>query len=147
MTALTRWNPFEEMEAMQDRLSSLFDWTLVRHGHAPQNNEWAPLIDVIETRNEYILRADLPGVSKSDLSVTLENGQLVIKGQRPTDALAEDTQYLVNERAYGAFTRAFILPDHAEASRIEAEFKQGVLSVKVPKAEKAKARVIAIQGE
>ena len=104
-------------------------------------------VDVIETPNEYLIHADLPGVSKSDLSVTLENGHVIIKGQRPTDALAEGTSYLVNERAYGAFTRTFILPDHAEASHIEADFKQGVLTVKVPKAEKAKARSIAIQGE
>src|SRR5688572_3552302 len=136
MTALTRWNPFAEMEAMQNRLSSLFDWAPVRNGNQTPEQEWSPLVDVIETANEYVIRADLPGVSKNDLNVTLENGQLIVKGQRPTEALAEGTQYLVNERAYGAFTRTFILPDHAEASHIEAEFKQGVLTVKVPKAEK-----------
>ena len=142
MTALTRWNPFAEMEAMQNRLSSLFEWTPARNGHqAPQ--EWSPLVDVIETAHEYLIRADLPGVNKNDLNVTLENGQLVIKGARPGEALAEGTQYVVNERAYGAFT----LPDHAEASKIEAEFKNGTLTVKVPKTEKAKARAIAIRGD
>ena len=134
------------MEAMQDRLSSLFDWAPVRNGNQTPN-EWSPLADAIETANEYVIRADLPGVSKSDLNVTLENGQLVIKGTRPDEALTEGAHYLFNERAYGAFTRTFILPDHAEASKIEAEFKNGVLTVKVPKAEKAKARAITIHGD
>ena len=128
---------------MQSRLSSFFDWAPVRNGNHSAD-EWSPLIDVIETANEYLIRADLPGVSKNDLSVTLENGQLLVKGSRPTEALAEGSQYLLQERVYGAFTRAFVLPKTADASQIDAEFKYGVLTVKVPKIPAAKPRTIAI---
>ena len=149
MTALTRWNPFEEMEAVQNRLSSFLDWTPVRNGnHAPTVNEWAPLSDVIETGDEYLIRADLPGVNKNELSVTLEHGELVIKGTRPAEQqLAEGAEYLFSERPFGVFTRTFKMPSSADASRIQAEFKDGVLTVRVAKDEKAKPRAITIKAE
>jgi HSP20 family protein len=148
MTALTQWNPFQEMEALQNELSSFSQWTPVRNGHPlPTDDEWAPLVDVIETGDEYLIRADLPGVSKNDLTVTLEGGELTIKGNRPVEPLAEGARYTFNERPYGTFTRTFVMPQWADASHIQAEFKHGVLTVKVQKAEPARARAIAIQGE
>lgn len=148
MTALTHWNPFQEMETMQNQLSSLSDWPLIRNGRAtPADRQWAPPVDVIETGDEYLIRADLPGVDRNDLRVTLEAGELTIQGSRSVEPLPEGAQYTFNERPYGTFTRTFVLPDWADASRIQAEFKQGVLTVRVQKAEQAKARIIAVQGE
>lgn len=147
MTALTRWNPFVEMEEMQDRLSSFFDWAPVRNGNQTPENEWAPLIDVIENPDEYLLRADLPGVSKNDLNVTLQCGELVIKGTRAAEQLAKGAQYVYSERPSGTFTRTFELPSNADAEHIQAEFKDGVLTVHVAKSEKARPRLIAIKGE
>jgi HSP20 family protein len=148
MNAMTQWNPFQQMEALQNRLSSFSGWTPVRNGHySPPEAEWAPPIDVIETADEYLIRADLPGVSKSDLSVTLEDGELILKATRRAEPLAEGAQYVFNERAYGTFTRTFGMPSWAEASSINADFKHGVLTVKVQKTEKAKARTIAVRGE
>lgn len=147
MTALTRWNPFAEMEAMQDRLSSFLSAPVRNGGPTPTDGEWAPLVDVIETGEEYLIRADLPGVNKNDLSVKLEDGELIIEGTRSVEPLPEGAKYTFNERPYGTFTRTFVLPDWADASHIQAEFKQGVLTVKVQKAECAKSRTIAIQGD
>jgi HSP20 family protein len=148
MTALTRWNPFAEMEAVQNRLSSFLDSPLVRNGtQLPALIEWSPLIDLIETADEYLIRADLPAMSKDDVSVTVEGNTMILKGTRPFEALPEGAEYVLNERPYGTFTRTFTLPDWANASHVRAEFKHGVLTVSVQKAEQAKARTIAIQGE
>ena len=148
MTALTQWNPFAEMDVLQNRLSSFADWSPVRNGHSiPANEQWAPLIDVIETGDEYLIRADLPGVRKTDLSVTFEGGELTLMGTRQAEPLAESGKYVFNERPYGPFIRTFVLPSWADASHIQAECSHGVLTVKVRKAEKARARTIAIQGE
>jgi HSP20 family protein len=146
MTALTRWNPFEEMDAMQNRLSSFFDWDTVRNGtQRSEKSEWAPLVDVIETGDEYMIRADLPGVSKDGLSVTLENGELLIKGNRPNPSLADGAQYLISEAAYGPFARTIELPTDADAGKINAAFKDGVLTVHVAKHEAAKPRAIEVK--
>jgi HSP20 family protein len=145
MTALSRWNPFEEMEAMQNRLSSFFDMEPARNSdQSSQQIEWAPLIDVIESPEEYIIRADLPGVSKDGVSVTLENGELLIKGARPSAPLAEGAEYLLQETSCGSFTRAIGLPANADAGKIHAAFKDGVLTVNVAKHEQAKPRAIEI---
>jgi HSP20 family protein len=136
------------MEELQNRLSSFSEWSPVRNGqHTPPQQQWAPLIDVIETADEYVIRADLPGVHKKDLGVMLEDGELTIKGLREPEPLAEGAGYVFNERPYGMFTRTFVLPSWAEASGIEAEFKHGVLTVKVRKAEQARARAITIHGD
>lgn len=148
MTALTRWNPFEEMEAMQNRFSSFFDRIPVRNGHyASRTIDWAPPIDVIENRDEYLIRVDLPGVSKKDVHVTLDRGELAVSATRSAESLPEGAEYLHSERAYGTFKRTFGLPSNADASHIEAEFKDGVLTVRVAKDEKAKPRMIAVHGD
>lgn len=136
------------MEALS-RLSSFSDGLPFRNGHtAPANREWAPLIEVIETNDAYLIRADLPGVDKSDdISVRLEGGELILMGTRQAEPLAEGAQYKFTERPYGTFTRRFVLPSWADASHIHADYKHGVLTVKVEKGEQAKAREIAIQGE
>lgn len=149
MTALTRWNPFEEMEAMQNRLSSFFNWHPVRGNEyeSSAETEWSPLVDVIETADEYLIRADLPGVSKSDVSVTLENDELVVQGSRPHASDPEGARYLNTELAYGRFSRVIQLPAGADSDRIRATFKDGVLTVRLPKQEQAKPRQIKISNE
>lgn len=132
------------MDALKNRLSSFFDWTPVRNNYQSQAQTWVPLIDVITTGDEYLIRVDLPGVNKNDLSVMLEGGYLVIKCARPVEQLAKGCQYLLNERPCGTFARMMQMPSDADATRIHAEFKNGVLTVHVAKDEKAKPRAIAI---
>ena len=131
---------------MQDRLSSFFEGAPVRKGNQTPEIGWKPLIDVIETDDEYLLKADLPGVSKKELSVTLECGELVIQGTRPAGQLAKGATYLYAERPSGSFKRSFELPARADANNIQAEFKDGVLLVHVGKSPDAKPRQIAITG-
>ena len=132
---------------VQNRLSSFFDWAPVHKGSAPLENTWAPLIDVLETGDEYLVRADLPGVSRRDLTVTLDRGELVIKGTRRLERFADGTRYLMSERPSGAFTRTVELPSNANASYIRAEFKDGVLKVRVAKDVKSKPRAVTVKAE
>jgi HSP20 family protein len=134
------------MEAMQNRLSSFLDFEPVR-SNASEETEWAPLVDVIESADEYLIRAEIPGVNKSDLSVTLEDGYLFIKGKRNAEPLAEGSRYLNTETAYGPFSRTIELPSSADAAKIEASYKDGILSVRVAKDEKAKPRQITVTSE
>jgi HSP20 family protein len=149
MTALSRWNPFEEMDAMQNRLSSLFDLAPVRgsDSSSAEEAEWSPLVDVVETADDFQITAELPGVNKEDLNVTLEDGYLQISGKRPAASLSDKARYIYAERAYGPLSRAIEVPDSADASHIEASFKDGLLTVRVPKSEKAKPREIAVTSE
>jgi len=145
MTALTRWNPFEQMEAMQDRLFSTFDLSPDRSGtESSTEMEWAPLCDVIETANGFIIRADMPGVNKQDLSVTLENGDLLINAKRAAEQFPEGAEYLDSEVPYGVFSRAIALPASADPAQINASYNNGVLTVHVAKHENAKPRVITV---
>ncbi|NBR84219.1 MAG: Hsp20/alpha crystallin family protein [Verrucomicrobia bacterium] len=146
MTSVTQWNPFREMQELQNRLSSLSDWRPTRNGNHAEI-QWAPLVDVIETTDEFVIRADLPGMHKNDVSVTLEDGKLVITGKRLAEALPEGAEYVFNERPCGTFTRSFVMPGWADPSGINAEFKHGLLEVRVKKAEKVKAKLIAIKGD
>lgn len=146
MTSVTQWNPFREMQELQNRLSSLSDWSSPRNGYTA-DIQWAPLVDVLETNDEFVIRADLPGMQKNDVSVTLDDGKLVITGKRLAEALPDGAEYVFNERPCGTFTRSFVMPGWADPSGINAEFKHGLLEVRVKKAEKAKARLIAIKGD
>jgi HSP20 family protein len=141
MTALTRWDPFAEMDQLQNRLAYWFD----QPSRAESEVTWAPAIDVCETNEEYIVKADLPEVTKDNLSVTLENGVLTISGERKFTE-QEGVEYLNVERPYGKFLRSLELPDDANAEGINAEFKNGLLSLHIAKHESAKPRTIEIQG-
>ena len=148
MTALTRWDPFAEVDAMQNRLSSFFDLEPVRSSDSSANeNQWSPLVDVIENGDEFLITAELPGVSKENISVTLEDGYLHLKGKRDNSPLGDQAHYLHAERLYGPFSRAIEMPSSADATRVQASFKDGILTVHVPKDEKAKPREIAVTAE
>ena len=138
MTALTRWDPFGEMDQLQNRLAYWFE---------QPNREiqtWAPAIDVAESADEYIVKADLPEVTKDHLDVTLENGVLTITGER-TFTEQEGVEYLTSERPYGKFVRSLELPRDANPEGIKAHFKDGALTVTIAKHEQAKPKAIRIE--
>ena len=155
MTALTRWDPFtrwdpyRDLEELQNRLSTLFGRAPVRRNgdrdEAMTVTEWAPLVDITEDDNEYCIKAELPEVKKDDVKVTVENGVLTITGERAFEKEEKDKRYHRVERAYGHFARSFTLPDEAEGEKVTAEFKDGVLLVRVPKSEKAKPKNIQVK--
>ena len=148
MTALTRWNPFREMEELQNRLLSAFNLAPVRRGEGQESitvAEWAPLVDIIEDDKEYCIKAELPEVKKDEVKVTVENGALMISGERKFEKEQKGRRYHRVERAYGSFVRSFLLPDDADAGRIRAEFTNGVLHVHVAKSEAAKPKQIEVK--
>jgi len=151
MNALTRWNPFREMEDMQRRMSSLFDWSPFRRSNltAEQENitvpEWAPLVDIAEDEKEYLIKAELPEVQKDDVQVTVDNGTLTISGERKAEKEEKGRRFHRLERYYGRFERSFSIPDDAEADHVKAEFKDGVLRVHLGKSEKARPKQIEVK--
>ncbi len=149
MNALTKWDPFKEMQEMQNRFSNFFGRMPLRRGEAEEEpivaGEWAPLVDIIEDDKEYLVKAELPEVRREDVKVSVENGVLTIRGERKFEREEKNKKYHRVERGYGSFVRIFTLPDVADGDRVSAEFKDGVLKVHLPKSEKAKAKQVEIK--
>lgn len=149
MNALTRWDPFKEMEETQNRLARFFG---LSPGRLPSGNkesmtvtEWAPSVDIVEDDKEWLVKADLPEVKKEDVRVTVEDGVLTITGERKFEKEEKDKKYHRIERSYGNFLRSFALPDAADGSKVNAEFKDGVLKVHLPKSEKTKPKTVEVK--
>ena len=143
MNTLARWEPFKELEDLQNRLSNLFGRAPVRRTESKEDitlAEWAPLADITEDDKEYLIKAELPEVKKEDVKVTVENGVLTLSGERKFEKEEKNKKYHRVERAYGSF----MLPDDADAEKAKAEFKDGMLTVRVSKSEKAKPKQIEV---
>ncbi len=147
MNALSKWNPFRELDEIQNRLSSLFGRTPVRGlgEEAMTVSEWTPLVDITEDDKEYLIKAELPEVKKEDVKVTVENGTLTITGERKFEKEEKDKKYHRIERAYGSFMRSFLLPEGAAGEKVSADFKDGVLKVHLPKSAEAKPKSIDVK--
>jgi HSP20 family protein len=148
MNTLTRWEPLREMEDLQNRLSTLFGRTPVRRGNGKESitlPEWTPLADITEDDKEYVIKAELPELRKEDVKVTVENGILIMSGERKFEKEEKKKKYHRVERGYGSFVRSFALPEDADADKVKAQFKQGMLEVHLPKNEKAKSKQIEVQ--
>ena len=149
MNALTQWDPFREMQELQQRISGLFGRPQGRRSEEREDSiassEWAPLVDIIEDEKEYLVKAELPEVKREDVKVSVENGMLTIRGERKIEKEEKDKRYHRLERGYGSFVRSFMLPDIAEASKVTAEFKDGILRVHLPKSEMATTRHIEVK--
>ena len=147
MNALAKWNPFRELEEIQNRLGSLFPRTPVRGlgQEAMTVSEWTPLVDITEDEKEYLIKAELPEVNKEDVKVTVENGTLTITGERKFEKEEKGKKYHRIERAYGSFVRSFTLPESAAGDKVSADFKDGVLKVHLPKSAEAKPKSIDVK--
>jgi HSP20 family protein len=119
-------------------------WPAAVNGEAAVGAAWAPAIDVHEEKDGYIVKAELPGVKREDVSLSLEEDVLTIKGERREEKEEKREGYLRRERAYGAFQRTLQLPRPVKAEAVSAEFKDGVLKIRLPKADTAKSREIKI---
>ena len=107
--------------------------------------EWIPVVDVMETDEEFQIRAELPGVEKNDVKLSVENGVLLISGHREQEKEEKGKRYHKTERAYGSFARSFTMPDSVDEQKVAAEFKNGMLTVRLPKSEKARPKSIEVQ--
>jgi len=149
MNSLVHWDPLKELGEMENRLSTWFGHVPVRKQVGTEESlklvEWAPLVDIAEDDKEYLIKAELPEVKKEELKVTLKDGVLTLRGERKLEKEEKGKKYHRVERAYGSFLRSFSLPDDADASKVNAEFKDGVLKVHLPKGEKAKTKDIDVK--
>ena len=142
------WRPFEfdRMRREMDRLwdSFLEGKRVRRYGEA---GEWLASIDVSETENDLIIRAELPGIDPKDIDISLNNGYLTIKGEKKQEKEEKDENYHLVERSYGSFSRSVQLPGEVQSEKIKASFKNGVLIVKIPKSKESKKKEIRIEVE
>lgn len=151
MTALTRWNPWKEMDELQRRFASVFNLAPFRRSSltAEEENmtvpEWAPAVDIIEDDKEYLIKVELPEVEKNDVKVTVESGTLSISGERRAEKEEKNRRFHRVERSYGRFERSFAIPDDAESDKVKAEFKDGVLRVHLAKSESARPKQIEVK--
>ena len=151
MKTLTTWNPFREMEQFQNRFSTFFGGFPTFPIRFPTNGDtfklpdWSPLMDIIEDDHEYLFKADLPEMRKEDVNVRFENGILYISGERKTEKEATKRKFHRLERFFGTFERTFTLPEDADATKIMAEFHDGVLRVHLPKRSMPKPKAIEVK--
>lgn len=141
---LSVWDPFREMEELLDRYGRSARKSLAKSDDKTfEVGDWMPVVDIDETEDAFIVKAELPGVEKDDVSVNVDNGVLTIKGEKKIET--EDKKCHRVERAYGSFIRSFTLPQEINAEKIEAEYKNGVLNLTIPKSEEAKPKQIEVK--
>jgi HSP20 family protein len=147
MSTLMRWDPFRELEEVSDRLNRMFARPSTRtNGNETMTvADWTPTVDISETDGEYQIKAEIPDVKKEDVKVTVEDGVLTIQGERKQEKEEKGKRYHRIERSYGSFVRSFSLPDVIDEEKVKAEFKDGVISLHLPKSEKAKPKAIEVK--
>jgi HSP20 family protein len=146
--ALIRWEPVGELNTIQNEMNRLFNTFFDQPGQTGRDTStqrrWIPAMDLIETGEDYVLRADLPGLSDGDVNVQLEDNVLTISGERKTEHDQQQEGYYRLERAFGSFSRSLTLPDGVDPAGIEAHFDRGVLEIRIPKPEQRKPRTVQI---
>jgi HSP20 family protein len=148
MSQLTMWNPFRELDEVQNRLGGFFGGRFPRFGDGNGGlklADWSPQVDITEDDKEYLIKADLPEMKKDEIKVNVENGVLTVSGERKTEKEEKNKKFHRIERSYGTFMRSFALPEDADGTKVAAEFKEGVLGVHLPKNPVAKPKSIAVK--
>jgi len=146
--AIVRWQPFGTMRAAEREFDRLFRDPFTTFGGEreaePSTRPWAPAVDIYETENSIVLKAELPGIDPKDVEVRVEDNTLYLKGERKFEKETKDENYHRVERSYGSFARSFSLPNSIDADKVVAEYKDGVLNLTLPKREEAKPKTIRI---
>jgi len=146
--ALIRWEPVAELNAIQNEMNRLFNTFVDPSAPTGRGNgttrRWLPPMDLVETADHYILRADLPGLSDGDVNVQLEDNLLTISGERKAEREDQQEGYYRLERAFGSFSRSLTLPDGVDPDGVQAHFDRGVLEIRVPKPEQKKPKTVQI---
>jgi HSP20 family protein len=146
--AIVRWEPFRELSSLQTEMNRLFNAAFGEvpngGGGAGSARRWMPAMDLLETDEDFVLRADLPGMSESDVNVELEDNVLTLSGERKSEHEEKGEGFYRVERASGAFSRSLTLPKGVDAEAVTAGFDRGVLEVRIPKPEQRKPRKITI---
>jgi HSP20 family protein len=143
---ITRVDPFREFATLQDRMNRLFGNVYLRDEDVTNRSEWIPPVDIFETENhDLVVKAELPDMTREDIEVTVENNTLTLRGTKKFPGEVKEDQFRRIERSYGTFSRSFTLPNTVDASKVSADYKNGVLTVKLPFREEAKPRTINVE--
>jgi HSP20 family protein len=142
---LTRWVPFREMMNIQNSMDRMFDRDFSITATPWKSFNWSVALDVVESEDEYVVKASLPGINPNDLDITFSDNRLTIKGEVEEDQELDEARYHLRERRYGKFVRSIQLPKGIDSDKIVANYGSGVLRLRLPKAEETKPKKIAIK--
>jgi HSP20 family protein len=146
--ALVRWEPVRELTSLQNEMNRLFNTFFDTPAAGNGGNglrRWVPAMDLVETDEHFVLKADLPGLDESDVNIEVDDNVLTVSGERRAEHEDKREGYVRVERAYGSFRRSLTLPDGVNPEAVSANFENGVLEVRIPKPEERKPRKVAIQ--
>ena len=145
---IVKYDPFRELRSLQDEMTRLFTGVMPASGNREEmaHGSWIPSVDIYEDKERLILEADLPGMTRDDFELSVENNVITLRGERKFEKKTDGENYHRVERSYGAFTRSFTLPQTVTADGATADFENGILRVSLPKREETKARKIEITG-
>ena len=143
LTRFERWDPFDELTMLRNRMDRL--WSRMTAEDETALADWSPTSDVVETKDEIMIKAELPGIDEKDVDIEIENGVLTIKGERKAEKETEEKGFRRIERSYGTFLRSFTLPANVAPEKITASFANGMLEVHLPKKEEAKPRTVKVE--
>jgi HSP20 family protein len=147
--ALIRWEPAREVASLQQEMnrlfSSFFDTPAPGGGNGSTVRRWVPAMDVVETDDAFVLKADLPGLDENDVALEVEDNVLTVSGERKADHEEQKEGYYRVERAFGAFRRSLSLPEGVDPEAVTAKFAKGVLAIRIPKPEDRKPRRVSIK--
>jgi HSP20 family protein len=144
---VVKWNPFRELEDIQTRVNRFFNEAPARQ---PDRDglffaDWAPVVDIQETDKEYLIKAELPEVKREDVKVEVLDGVLTLEGERTQEKEEKGKKFHKMERSYGKFVRQFALPTEVDATHVQADYKDGVLNVHLPKTEAARPKAVEVK--
>ena len=143
---VVKWEPFRDLMTMQDRMTRLFDETLSRiWKEEVARGVWSPPVDIVERTNEIVLKMDIPEMNQSEIDIKVEENTLIIQGERKFIKETSEENYLQIERPYGTFRRSFTIPRLIDQEKIKASYKDGVLTIVLPKKEKVYPKQISVQ--
>lgn len=147
MTLITRYRPFDNVFSLPRDLDRWMDeaFGTMQFGRGENLRQWWPVTDVSETPDHLTLRLEVPGLDREDIKLSVENNVLTVRGEKRQETSSEDETFYRTERSYGSFERSFTLPSHFDADNVQAQMENGVLTIRVPRREEAKAREIRIE--
>jgi HSP20 family protein len=143
--SIVKWDPLREMEDLFDRYTRAVGRPAAGGHEVFATGDWSPRVDIAETEKAFTIKAEIPEVPREAVKVTVENGVLTIRGERKQEKEEKGKKFHKVERYYGAFVRSFSLPDNVDAGKIEASFKDGMLSIDIPKTEASKPKQIEVK--
>jgi HSP20 family protein len=144
VSSITRWDTYSGLSGLQEQVNRLFESSFPRRSDNSALTTWAPAVDIFETENELVVKADLPDVNEKDIDVRVENNTLTVRGERKFEEKTEKENYLRVERTYGSFSRSFSLPNTVNNEAIKADYKNGVLTVTLPKRAESKPKQVKV---